>query len=56
MDDFKAMAKDLADIKAGKDSDVFNLALISERAIEITEKQRNKTALLLYKNGYIEGF
>lgn len=55
MDDFKAMAKVLAAIKAGEDSEVFNLALISERALGITEKQRDKTALLLHKNGYIEG-
>lgn len=55
MDDFKAMAKVLAAIRAGEDSEHFNLALISERALGMTEKQRDKTALLLYKNGHIEG-
>lgn len=55
MEEFKAMAKVLAAIKAGEDSTEFNLALVSERALGITEKQRDKAALLLYKNGYIEG-
>lgn len=55
MEEFKAMAKVIAAIKAGEDSEEFNLALVSERALGLTEKQRDKAALLLYKNGYIEG-
>lgn len=55
MEEFKAMAKVLAAIKAGEDSAEFNLALVSERALGITEKQRDKAAMLLYKNGHIEG-
>lgn len=55
MEEFKAMAKLLAAIKAGEGKPVFCQDLISEEALCLTAEQRDKAALLLQKNGYIEG-
>lgn len=55
MDEFKAIAKLLAAIKAREGKPVFCQSLVSEEALCMTEEQRDKAALLLQKNGYIEG-
>lgn len=55
MDKFKDMAKLLAAIEGGQDGEVFNEACVSEEALDMTERQRDDAALLLYQNGYIDG-
>jgi len=55
MDDFKAMAKVLAAVKGGEELPVFNMALVSEEALGMPEAERDKAALRLYENGYIDG-
>lgn len=55
MDKFKDMARVIAAIESGHGKPVFNLALVSEEALGIPEERRDDAAMLLYKNGYIEG-
>lgn len=55
MDDFKAMAKVLAAVKGGEGLPVFNMALVSKEALAMPETERDKAALRLYENGYIDG-
>lgn len=55
MDKFKDMAKLLAAIEGGRNNEVFNEACVSEEALDMTEQQRDDTALLLYQSGYIDG-
>lgn len=55
MDKAEAMVKVLAAIEGCKGKPVFNLALVSDRVLGMPEKERDEVALLLQKNGYIEG-
>lgn len=54
MNDFKLMARLLAAIRAGEGGP-FNCALVDERVLKATAKDRDRMALKLQKAGYIEG-
>ena len=55
MKDFKDMAKLLSAIKASEDKPVFNVALVDERVLKMTTKERDKYAYRLFKENLIEG-
>lgn len=55
MDDMKLLVRILAAIKAEQDTDEFNLNLVSEKVLNASEKQRDRVAIQLQKEGYIEG-
>ena len=55
MNDFKIIARLLAAIKASEESPVFDVALVDEKVIKATAKQRDNLAIKLQKAGYIEG-
>lgn len=55
MEDFKTIARLLAAIKASEKSSVFDMALVNEKVLKTTDKQRDVLAVKLQKAGYIEG-
>ncbi len=55
MDDFKAIVKILAAIRATEEKSVFDEGFVSEEALGITKKKRDILTYKLYKAGYVEG-
>jgi len=55
MDDMKLLVKILVAVKACQDEDVFNVNLVDEKVLKATSKQRDRVAVQLQKEGYIEG-
>lgn len=55
MDDFKIIVRLLAAIRAGEEHEVFNTALVDERALKATPAARDALARKLQREGYIDG-
>ena len=55
MDDFKVIARLLSAIHAGEENPPFNLALIDEKVLQTTAAKRDRLAIKLQKEGYVEG-
>ena len=55
MDDFKAIVKILAAIRATEEKPVFDEGFVAEEVLGITKKKRDILIYKLYKAGYIEG-
>lgn len=55
MNDFQAMVRILVAVKAGQDSHPFDCALVDVKVLKIEEAQRDRIAIRLQKEDYIDG-